>query len=73
MGGPERSYLPEVRCPLDGVRVVDVPRPVSGKMVSLQLGDFGAEIIKIEDPQKGDPMRARLLLDRECAAAAGPS
>jgi crotonobetainyl-CoA:carnitine CoA-transferase CaiB-like acyl-CoA transferase len=27
-------------------------------MVSLQLADFGAEVIKIEDPKKGDPLRA---------------
>jgi crotonobetainyl-CoA:carnitine CoA-transferase CaiB-like acyl-CoA transferase len=33
-------------------------RLVSGNMVSLQLADFGAEVIKIEDPKKGDPLRA---------------
>ena len=27
-------------------------------MVSLQLADFGAEVMKIEDPRKGDPLRA---------------
>jgi crotonobetainyl-CoA:carnitine CoA-transferase CaiB-like acyl-CoA transferase len=40
------------------VRVVDLSRLVSGNMVSLQLADFGAEVIKIEDPQRGDPLRA---------------
>jgi len=45
-------------CPLDGVRVIDISRLVSGNMVSLQLADFGAEVIKIEDPKKGDPLRA---------------
>jgi crotonobetainyl-CoA:carnitine CoA-transferase CaiB-like acyl-CoA transferase len=58
MGVPEKSFAPNARCPLDGVRVVDLSRLVSGNMVSLQLADFGAEIIKIEDPQKGDPLRA---------------
>ncbi len=58
MGVPERSFEPEAPCPLDGVRVVDMSRLVSGNMVSLQLGDFGAEIVKIEDPKRGDPLRA---------------
>ena len=54
----EKSFEPEAACPLDGVRVVDMSRLVSGNMVSLQLADFGAEVIKIEDPKKGDPLRA---------------
>ncbi|HEX2150388.1 MAG TPA: CoA transferase, partial [Stellaceae bacterium] len=45
-------------CPLDGIRVVDLSRLVAGNAVSSQLADFGAEIIKIEDPVKGDPLRA---------------
>jgi crotonobetainyl-CoA:carnitine CoA-transferase CaiB-like acyl-CoA transferase len=40
------------------VRVIDMSRLVSGNMVSLQLADFGAEVIKIEDPKRGDPLRA---------------
>jgi crotonobetainyl-CoA:carnitine CoA-transferase CaiB-like acyl-CoA transferase len=40
------------------VRVIDMSRLVSGNMISLQLADFGAEVIKIEDPKKGDPLRA---------------
>jgi len=52
------SFMPGAECPLDGVRVVDLSRLVSGNMVSLQLADFGAEVVKIEDPQKGDPLRA---------------
>ena len=58
MSVPEKSYEPEAGCPLDGVRVVDMSRLVSGNMVSLQLADFGAEVIKIEDPKWGDPLRA---------------
>src|SRR5689334_1599151 len=54
----ERSFEPEAACPLDGVRVVDLSRLVAGNAVSSQLADFGAEVIKIEDPQKGDPLRA---------------
>ena len=58
MSVPEKSFAPEAGCPLDGVRVVDMSRLVSGNMVSLQLADFGAEVIKIEDPKTGDPLRA---------------
>jgi crotonobetainyl-CoA:carnitine CoA-transferase CaiB-like acyl-CoA transferase len=54
----QKSFEPAVSCPLDGVRVVDLSRLVSGNMVSLQLADFGAEVIKIEDPKRGDPLRA---------------
>jgi len=53
-----KSFERGAACPLDGVRVIDISRLVSGNMVSLQLADFGAEVIKIEDPKKGDPLRA---------------
>ncbi len=55
---PQKPFAPEAACPLDGVRVVDLSRLVSGNMLSLQLADFGAEVIKIEDPKRGDPLRA---------------
>lgn len=42
--------------PLAGVRVLDLSRLVAGNMLSLQLGDFGADVIKIEPPS-GDPLR----------------
>ena len=58
MSAPERPFEPGAACPLDGVRVIDMSRLVSGNMVSLQLADFGAEVIKIEDPGRGDPLRA---------------
>src|SRR5712675_3698045 len=58
MSVPEKSFEPGAACPLDGVRVIDMSRLVSGNMVSLQLADFGAEVIKIEDPKRGDPLRA---------------
>src|ERR1700761_109736 len=53
-----RSFEPDAPCPLDGIRVVDMSRLVAGNAVSSQLADFGAEVIKIEDPGKGDPLRA---------------
>ncbi|HEX3883153.1 MAG TPA: CoA transferase [Stellaceae bacterium] len=53
-----KPFEPDAACPLDGVRVVDMSRLVAGNAVTSQLADFGAEIIKIEDPGKGDPLRA---------------
>ncbi len=58
MSLPEKSFEPAMACPLDGVRVVDLSRLVAGNAVSSQLADFGAEVVKIEDPGKGDPLRA---------------
>ncbi|HVZ10676.1 CaiB/BaiF CoA transferase family protein [Rhodopila sp.] len=55
---PRVQFDPTASAPLDGIRVVDVSRLVAGNMVSLQLADQGAEVIKIEDPKVGDPLRA---------------
>ena len=52
------DFEPNARAPLDGIRVVDLSRLVAGNMLSLQLADQGAEVIKIEDPRIGDPLRA---------------
>src|SRR5580693_3521505 len=55
---PRIEFDPTAPAPLDGVRVVDLSRLVAGNMVSLQLADQGAEVIKVEDPKTGDPLRA---------------
>ena len=43
--------------PLASVRVVDLSRLVAGNMLSMQLGDFGADVIKVETPGSGDTLR----------------
>jgi len=55
---PVRAFEPSAACPLDGIRVVDMSRLVAGNAVTSQLADFGAEVVKVEDPKKGDPLRA---------------
>lgn len=43
--------------PLDDLRVIELGSLLAGPFCGQLLGDFGAEIIKVEDPGKGDPMR----------------
>lgn len=44
--------------PLSGIRVLDLSRILAGPFCTMNLGDMGAEIIKIEQPVKGDDTRS---------------
>jgi crotonobetainyl-CoA:carnitine CoA-transferase CaiB-like acyl-CoA transferase len=43
--------------PLEGIRVLDIATFLAGPFCSTILGEFGAEVIKVEQPKVGDPLR----------------
>jgi formyl-CoA transferase len=50
--------------PLSGLRVIELGQLIAGPFAAKTLADFGAEVIKIETPGSGDPLRKwRLLKD----------
>ena len=62
----KKSFTPDARGPLNGVRVVDLSRLVAGNVLTLQHADFGAEVIKIEPPE-GDTLRSWRVKNIETA------
>jgi formyl-CoA transferase len=57
VGSPDTGRPPGAAGPLDGVRVIECGSLIAGPFCGQLLGDFGAEVIKVEDPAGGDPMR----------------
>ncbi|MGB0187301.1 MAG: CaiB/BaiF CoA transferase family protein [Aequoribacter sp.] len=49
--------------PLDGIKVIEIGQLVAGPFCGTLLGYFGAEIIKVESPGKGDALRGWRALD----------
>lgn len=50
--------------PLEGLRVIEMGQLIAGPMAGRMLAEFGADVIKIEPPGKGDPLRKwRMLHD----------
>ncbi len=52
------------RRPLDGVRVLELGQLLAGPFAGCILGYFGAEVIKVEPPGAGDPLRGWRVLQR---------
>jgi crotonobetainyl-CoA:carnitine CoA-transferase CaiB-like acyl-CoA transferase len=51
--------------PLSGIRVIEVGQLLAGPFAGTMLAYFGAEVIKVEPPGEGDPIRGWRLLDEE--------
>lgn len=47
----------KLKGPLAGVRVIELGQLLAGPFTTTRLADFGAEVIKVETPKTGDPMR----------------
>ncbi|MET9733627.1 CoA transferase [Streptomyces sp. NPDC006458] len=45
------------RAPLSGLRVLDIATLFAGPLAATMLGDFGAEVVKVEHPRRPDPSR----------------
>jgi crotonobetainyl-CoA:carnitine CoA-transferase CaiB-like acyl-CoA transferase len=52
----EADYQPDAKGPLSGLRILDLSRLFAGNVLTQVLGDFGAEVIKVEPPA-GDTLR----------------
>ena len=57
------SALPLQTQALAGVRVVEMGQLIAGPFVGKTLGEFGADVIKIEPPLNGDPLRQWRLIE----------
>ncbi|MCC6201570.1 MAG: CoA transferase, partial [Gammaproteobacteria bacterium] len=60
---PSATLHSEPPRPLEGVTVVEVGQLIAGPFAGTLLAYFGADVIKIEPPGKGDPLRTWRILD----------
>ena len=61
---PESGSGASLPKPLSGIRVLEMGQLIAGPFAGKMLGEFGAEVIKIEPPGQGDPLRNWRLLHR---------
>jgi crotonobetainyl-CoA:carnitine CoA-transferase CaiB-like acyl-CoA transferase len=50
------------RLPLSGIRVLDVSTYIAAPAAAVVLGDYGADVVKVEQPGQGDPNRAMIAI-----------
>jgi len=51
------------RLPLDGLRVLELGQLIAGPFATKMLGEFGADVIKVEPPGTGDPLRRWRMIE----------
>jgi crotonobetainyl-CoA:carnitine CoA-transferase CaiB-like acyl-CoA transferase len=54
-----------IRKPLSGIRVLEMGQLIAGPFAGQLLAYYGAEVVKIEPPAKGDPLRSWRILDEQ--------
>src|SRR4029453_6646995 len=59
-GASLQDVVPEVSGALAGLRVVDCSRLIAGGVLATTLADHGADVVKVENPRGGDPLRTWL-------------
>ena len=63
----------ENRGPLKGIKVVELGIWIAGPAASAVLGDWGAEVLKIENPAGGDPVRGLMAMGLAFEPSVNPS
>ena len=51
------SFMDEIKKPLTGIRVLDIACFIAAPHAASIMGEFGADVIKVEHPNGGDPWR----------------
>ena len=58
-----RSLMRQRERPLEGLRVLELGSLIAGPFATRIMAEFGAEVIKVEKPGTGDPLRTWRYVD----------